>query len=638
LYEEGLAAGRGGDYARAAELLTLLVGRSDRFPQALLYLGRSRHALGQHAQAVQAFSFFLRGRPESAAGHFFLGRSYLALDDVPGAVRALRRALEYSPRMAPAWGLLGLALARARRFARAVEAFRTALDIDPDNPRLLTGYLNASLVHAIRLFYQGQLIDSAGVFQEVLRFRDSSILPHLYLASIYRELGRENLAGFHMDAATRLSPDDPFLRLQKALVLLAQGQAAAAREEIRLASGLLQSAAAPAVDPREVLRFLAINLFRQKRYREAVFFASKLLRQAYDDAGLHALVAESYHTMGELEKARNHYRRALAADRDAAELRHGLLAVLWQMGDYRELAEECARLLRRDPRDEVGCYFNSLALSRTGAPATEVLEALQGQIKARGPDRALMAELGAAYARAGLPELAEGWLQRALTIEADDPATLQVLADVYRALSREADETAAIRRYLAARPADGAARRRLLRLLLAHAAFAEASQEVSRLLSAEPDSIRLRSLLALCHRRSGRYADALLLFRDLLAAEPGNEDYAKGAVYCLDRLGSRSTASAFLDAFMKKHGESLSLVLILGVLQFQDREMEKAAATFRRAVSSWPRSWRAHRNLGMVYRKTGNPAFAEKFLARAAELKKDERARERPRPAHRAGG
>ncbi len=638
LYEEGIAAGRSGDYGRAAELLTILIGRSDRFPQALLYLGRSRHALGQHAQAVQAFSFFLRGRPDSAAGHFFLGRSYLALGDVPAAMRALRRALECSPRMAAAWGLLGLALARARRFGRAVEAFRTALDIEPDNPRLLTGYLNASLVHAIRLFYQGQLIDSAAVFQEVLRLRDASILPHLYLASIYRELGRENLAGFHMDAATRLSPDDPFLHLQKALILLAQGEAAAAREEIRLGSSLLRAAAAPAVDPREVLRFLAVNLFRQGRYREAVFFASKLLRDAYGDAGLHALVAESCRTMGELEKARNHYRRALGTDRDAPELRHGLLAVLWQMGDYREVAEESARLLRRDPRDEVGCYFNSLALSRTGAPAAEALEALQGQVKARGPDPVLMAELGAAYLRAGLPELAEGWLLRTLKVKEDDPPTLQALADVYRSLSREAEETSAVRRYLAVRPADTAARRRLLRLLLARDAFAEASEEVARLLSSEPDSVKLRSLLALCHRRSGRYADALLLFRDLLAAEPRNEEYAKGAVYCLDRLGSRGTAAAFIEAFMKRHGESLSLVLILGVLQFQDREMEKAAAIFRRAISTWPRSWRAHRNLGMVYRKTGNPAFAEKFLARAAALRKEERSGPRPRAARREGG
>jgi len=75
-----------------------------------------------------------------------------------------------------------------------------------------------------------------------------------------------------------------------------------------------------------------------------------------------------------------------------------------------------------------------------------------------------------------------------------------------------------------------------------------------------------------------------------------------------------------LESFMKQHGESLSLILMLGVLQFQESLLEKAAATFRAAVSIAPRDWRANRNLGMVYRKMGNDLFAEKFLQKARDL------------------
>jgi Flp pilus assembly protein TadD len=60
--------------------------------------------------------------------------------------------------------------------------------------------------------------------------------------------------------------------------------------------------------------------------------------------------------------------------------------------------------------------------------------------------------------------------------------------------------------------------------------------------------------------------------------------------------------------------------------------MEKAAETFRKAVSASPRDWRANRNLGMVYRKIGNDTFAEKFLARAAEYRA---AAEAPAPKRR---
>ena len=47
-------------------------------PEAFLYLGRARYALGEHGRAIEAFRRFLRGGGDAAAGLFFLGRSYLA--------------------------------------------------------------------------------------------------------------------------------------------------------------------------------------------------------------------------------------------------------------------------------------------------------------------------------------------------------------------------------------------------------------------------------------------------------------------------------------------------------------------------------------------------------------------------------
>jgi len=79
LFEEAVEAGRNRDYAKSVEILLRIVGSTDRFPQALLYLGRSYHALGEHARAVQSLNFYVQQRPSSSAGHFFLGRAYIAL-------------------------------------------------------------------------------------------------------------------------------------------------------------------------------------------------------------------------------------------------------------------------------------------------------------------------------------------------------------------------------------------------------------------------------------------------------------------------------------------------------------------------------------------------------------------------------
>ena len=250
LLKEALEAGKRRDYPRAVELLTQIVGSTDSLPQASLYLGRALHAVGDYARAAQVLHFFLRERPDSLPGRFFLGRAYLALEEYQEAIRHLKKVVEKDPGFSPAYGLLGLACLKTRRPDKAIWWFAKALEIDPQNKRLQVGYLNTALVLAIRLFYRGDLTDAARLFTEVLEQRRESILPHLYLASIYRELHKDNLALYHMDAASNISPQDPFLHLQKALILLSQGNEAAAGAEIKNATGLLRSSRGADLFPR----------------------------------------------------------------------------------------------------------------------------------------------------------------------------------------------------------------------------------------------------------------------------------------------------------------------------------------------------------------------------------------------------
>lgn len=622
MFEEALEAGRKRDYARAVEILLRIVGSTDRFPQALLYLGRSYHALGDPASAAQALNFYVRQKPDSAAGHFFLGRAYLALEAYPEAIRHLRRATEASPNFAAGLGLLGLAWLKARRSDQAIWCFARALEIDPNNKRLQVGYLNTALVLAIRLFHRGQLVDAARLFNEVLEQRRESILPHLYLASIYRELGKANAALFHYDAASQMSPQDPFLHLQKALVLLAQDQKKQAIEELRIGTQLLKSSVSPEGNPEDIRKFITVNLFREKRYREAVLWGTRLLKEAYGDPQIHALVAESYRNLGELGKAKNHFMRALEKDKGSLEIRYGLFAVLWDRGEYAELLTETSRVLQKNPSDEPALYFHSLALARSDAAVDKVLPELQQQVRARGPEPALMAELAATYVRAGLPELAQGWYERVLKVSADDLDSMFALSEVYGELGKQEQQRDVLLRYLGLEPDDSDARRRLVRLLLKMESFADAAEHIAKLLPLEPGNAKLKSTLAVCYRRTGRYAEALVLLRDLLSTSEKSEELIKAAVYCLDKIGSRAVGIKVMEGYMKENGESLSLLLMLGVLQFQEHALEKAAEIFRRAVAFSPGDWRANRNLGMVYRKMGNKEFADKFLQKAQSIRR----------------
>jgi Flp pilus assembly protein TadD len=619
MLSRALEAGKRRDYRRAVELLTTVVGSTDQYPQALLYLGRAYHALGDFANAAQVLGIYTRTRPDSLSGNFFLGRAFLGLGEYALALRHLKRAVEQEPTFSAAYGLAGLTCLKARRPDKAIWWFARALEVDPQNKRLQVGYLNTALVLAIRLFFRGDLEDSARLFNEVLEQRRASILPHLYLASIYRELGNPGLALYHLEAASRISPQDPYLHLQKAVVMLAQGDKAAAADEIKAGTRLLKSTVAPGSTPTEILRYITVNLFREGRHREAVFYGGRLLRADYTDSKMHALVAESYRNLGDLPKARNHYLRAIEGDKTSLELRYGLLAVLWELGDHEQLLKEAARILKRDLADGPGHYFHSLALSRTGAAIQQVLSELQQQVRVRGPDPVLMAELAAAYVRAGLPDLAEGWYARAVKAQEPSAELLRALAAIYETLGKTDKLGGAYAQYLELKPDDRPVRRRLVRLLLEQESFDEAAEHIRRLLPVERDNAKLKSALAVCYRRTGRFAEALILLRDILRESPSSVEHLKAAVYCLDRMGARPLAMKALASYMTEHGESLSLLLMQGVLQYQENALDKAAETFRKAVSLAPADWRANRNLGMVYRRAGNSLFAEKFLRKARE-------------------
>ena len=223
LFEEALAAGRGRDYGRAIELLQAVLVQTDQMPAALLYLGRAYHASGDLNRAVQALQYFLKLQPGSAEGHFFLGRAYFALGLLGRASQHLDKSTSLDGSFVPALGLLGLTLLKRGRPQAAISVFEQALSLEPDNQRVFTGYLNSLLTQAIRLFHKRHYQEARDNLLFIRKYRPDSLVAHLYLASIYRELGETDLSLFHFEEAAHLAPKDPVLHLQKAVLLLQRG-------------------------------------------------------------------------------------------------------------------------------------------------------------------------------------------------------------------------------------------------------------------------------------------------------------------------------------------------------------------------------------------------------------------------------
>jgi tetratricopeptide (TPR) repeat protein len=621
LYEQALEAGRRRDYPQAVRLLQELLVRTDQFPDALLLLGRSYHALGDYARAAQVLQLYLNANPGSAQGHFFAGRSCLALGLPELAARYLKRSVELDSHFPPALGLLALAVLKSGRPALAVGLFEQALKLDPGNPRLATGYQNARLTLAIRLYRRRRHGEAQALLEGLQRERPDSLVVHLYLAGIHRGQGDLERSLQHYAEAVRLAPDDAALRLQKAAAHLQRGETRDALLE--LGEGFRRlGASAPAVsDPLELARLAMMVLFRNRRHRQSLEYARILLRASYRDAQAHGIMAECFAALHEPLKAANHYRRALEVEPSRLELSYGLAAALWQAGSYQELARLASRIEQLNPDDGFAAYYRALCRPLLGEDFKATIPALQEQIRRQGPDTAMMYALGREYLRADLPELARGWLERTLKADGGNEQALLARIETERRLA-DADRTlAACAEYLRLYPHDARVRRDYAELLFDRKDFARAAVEIEQLLPSQPRHAGLRRMLARSYRGCRRNAEAVLLFRDLLRENPSSEELLRELALALAASGSQPSAVALVrkatQAFPKRPG----LHVLLGGLYLKTRDLERAAQTLRQAMASFPSDWRLARSLGLVYRRQGNSAFAERFLERSRLLR-----------------
>ncbi len=597
---------------------------SDRHPQALLYLGRAYHALGEVPRAVQALEFYLKTTAGSIPGRFFLARACLSLGQNARAAALLAEVTAAQPGFAAGESLLGLALLRLRRTTAALEHFERAVNLDPDNEHILNGYLGALVVKGIRLCQRGSPGEAEAIFRFVLERRPDNLLSHVYLGRIYRDAGNPGLALRHYSRACALAPEDPLLPVLAAAAALRSGNPPDKASLERLSQIIGVEAAtgrAVAENPDVLPRVAALSLFRRRAFRDALRSGKIALRVDYHDAEMHSLVAGSYLSLGEPERARNHFERALQYGASRLEASYGLALALWELGEHEELLRVATRIEHLSPGDRTGRYFRALARSATEKADGPLVEELRQAIHESGPDANLMTSLARAYLDTGLADLAIGWLERTLKLEASHGEALELLLEAREALGEQEELHTAYRRYLERFPADNRARRRFVDHLCARGLWDEAAGELLILLPRQRDNRPLRKMLASCYLMGGHHRDAAVLYRQLLRDEPGSLALLRALVRCLDRMRSYRSAIALLEKADPYFKGDVDVLLPLGVLYIKVKDFERAQSTLRRVLAASPRDWRAYHNLGRAYQKAGQEVFAERFFENARKYR-----------------
>ena len=605
LLEAAIKAGGARDYQKAAELLTLLLAQTDSMPEAFLYLGRARHALGEQGKAIEAFRRFLREGGDAAAGLFYLGRSYLACGRAPEALRCLRKSAAIDPRKAPTWAFLGACLLKQRRTKAAVDCLERAIALAPQDRSIYRGYLNALYARGLRLLARGD----ADMARQVLGFAIDNGLDgpaiRLWRAKALREIGALPEAIVDCEAALAAAPGDPSIRWVRSGLLLASGrQAEALREFEAIRAGHPDLPSLPA-DDRSLRRLRASVAFREGRYKEAVSDCLPLLRMDPKDAALRSIAAESLRALGEFERSRDHWQRAIEVAPDEAQFRLGLALALYDLGDYDASlqAAERARKLGADAA-EVD-YYSALCRSRLGEEPGRLIPLLQGLLRSRFADPRLMFALGEALYRSGRPDLASGWFEKVLSLAPDHELSLLYRISVAESLADEVARAQAYAAYLQAYPDNSKLRREYVVALSGRGDWGQAAAQLELGLPYGEMGERSRRLLAVSYRNAGRYRDAAVAYRDLLREEPSSGELLVGLAYCLDREGQGGHALALLEKAPKAAKAGAGPWLFQAGLYTRAGKNEAAAQALRAALDRERGNERAWKALSALYRKQG---------------------------------
>ena len=610
--DEAMQKGIHRDYISAIKILeSLLITHIEFLKQQEKYfyricvlLCRAFTAIENPLRAIFYGKIAAKSESKEPSIFFFLGRAYFLNKNYKQAIAYFETFLQTAKNNAAALAMTAYAYLKAKQVEPAISLFEKALAIEPQNPKLNTGYLNALFVSAVKNFKNGSYELARQMFTFVINNGIDGVAPRLYLAHTLKGLNAYPEALTQYDAAVQFAPDDTSLQWYKALTLLQM-------HEVEAAAEVLAAVGLNIEGDSFTEQFLALGVVRQhiqKKEWQRAIVAARLYTKAFGASPeIHMLLAEAQKNLGHIENALNHYSRALELSNNEPIVFYAIFELLTDCYRWEAMQKAIVHAEKADSIEASDIYFYKvITAAHIDNPPEEVLPHLQAIVQTENyaADHRVYNALGVCYVKLGLPDIALRWYAKTLEQNPNDEEANVGIIACYEQMGEFARLIEAYDTYFKQFPSNIPLREDYIEFLQNQKNWAEVVQQLEILASITRE--RKDFDLAIALRKNGEFRRAAILFRNMLKDRQDEPILLHNLVYCLDKLGQTKVAIDILQLARKTFAENHDTMIIEGILCMHCNRKADAIRLFQYVAEKDPTNETARHYLNQVHKTVGH--------------------------------
>ncbi len=584
---------------------------------ARISLAKILTELGENAAALPHLKVYTRRVPGDYEGHLVMGTAYRRLGDVTKAARELRRAVELKPDSYESRYNLGFVLAHSGHLEEAIEQLGAAKKLNPhaaeapyelsvifrkknepqraeeevqafhEAKRWSNQETNAALIgsKANVLLEKGDAQSAAAMYSKAIQLEPENPKTHYNLALALEKLGKRGEESQELEKAVELDPNFAEAHNQLGILRLADGQVNEAERELKTAL---------AIDPEyaEAENNLANVYSRQGKIREAISLFSKATEhdpknaRAYLDWGL-VLAGQ-----GHYEEAEEVFQKAIGISPNNTEAYTALGMTEVKLGHLKESIPLFRKVLELQP-DSADAHVNLGIALADQYDLRGALEQFTEAVRLAPNSPSAHYNRGRALYDLGKRQEARTELEAAYRLSPEYSSVLYLLALLERQASNYRRSTALL----------------------------------EKLVSLEPKNSVAHYLLGQDLLHLGKQEEAIHHLQLAVEADPNNSQALYNLAQTLSKAGMPE-AKLYMDRFQalqksRRLSDRVQTLNNFALEAANSHNWPQAMEQLKEALElcgQCPQLALLHKNLGLIYARTGDLENGEQELRLAIRL------------------